>query len=114
MANINESQDVETAGGSNFDDRHRPASGGGSKAPVRVPNRLISSIEGNERLSSVFCILSFGKYLCPVFWQLLVILNKNTLVEYFRGFMFSGKGTFVFFLQADPLYFLNSCLKTKA
>ena len=54
MANINESQDVETAGGSNFDDRHRPASGGGSKAPVRVPNRLISSIEGNNRLSSVF------------------------------------------------------------
>ena len=57
MANINESQDVETAGGSNFDDRHRPASGGGSKAPVRVPNRLISSIEGNDRYSSVFCIL---------------------------------------------------------
>ena len=54
MANINESQDVETAGGSNFDDRHRPASGGGSKAPVRVPNRLISSIEGNDKLSSVF------------------------------------------------------------
>ena len=54
MANINESQDVETAGGSNFDDRHRPASGGGSKAPVRVPNRLISSIKGNNRLSSVF------------------------------------------------------------
>ena len=78
MANINASQDVETADGRNFDDRPA-ASGGGSKAPVRVPNRLISSIEGNDRLSSVFCILSFRKYLYPVFWQLLVILRGDTL-----------------------------------